>query len=118
MRCRDCTRTAKKGRIRCGKCLTKQNQRGILRRKALRDAALAARGSACEICGCREYELLVFHHFNFDGDSDRRNRTPTQMLQDIVSGKDRKLILVDVACHARLHAGTAQLPAKYLRRTK
>jgi hypothetical protein len=96
--------------------LTKQKREGIIRRKALRDAALMARGASCEICGCREPELLVFHHFNFDGDEDRRTRTPTRMLQDVVSGKDRKLILVDVACHARLHAGTAQLPAKYRRK--
>jgi hypothetical protein len=98
--------------------LTRQNASGILRRKQLREAALDARGAACEICGCRERELLVFHHFLFDGDEDRRARTPTQMLSDIISGKDRKLILVDVACHARLHAGNAQLPAKYKRKRK
>lgn len=117
--CYNCAkRRPARGRARCQECLDKQNRRGILKRKEQREAAIKARGGGCEICGCQEAELLVFHHYKFNGSEDRKDRTPARMIKDVIAGRDTNLILVDVACHARLHSGTAQLPASYQRRRR
>jgi DNA-binding CsgD family transcriptional regulator len=98
------------GAFRCLRC---RNEAVSKRRRAVKDALVAAAGGACALCGyARSPAALQFHHENpitkAFGISERGvTRTLEAALREA-----EKCVLLCATCHAEVEAGVARLPEK------
>jgi predicted HNH restriction endonuclease len=82
------------------------------RRKAVRQKAIAYKGSKCELCGYSKCAVaLEFHHLDGEEKGFGISSKGYTGSWEVVRRELEKCILVCANCHRELHAGIAAYPS-------
>jgi hypothetical protein len=95
------------------RCLHCRNDAVSRRRRAIKDALVAAAGGACAVCGYdRSPAALQFHHEDPITKAFGISENGVTRTLEAALAEAAKCVLLCATCHAEVEAGVARLPEK------